>query len=239
MVASCPTKFDDVEVKRKCEVKLPYAAPFNITDNLPVTFTDVGQTYKNRYCAQCNTDHDLDPAFWHVSLLCKFQFFSLEIFTVISQFQFAEALLYISKKTCNIVFRYKSSDVSHNLTPDICKYDTMIDTCAKENSNKVLDTLCKDYFWPVEIQVLGVNKLFKNYACILCNGVRFINRCRVYKASEPVLIEFRNQNITTPNISIANDISSDEQGLINRYFPNKDRMVHCKKGYVYDNKKVF
>jgi hypothetical protein len=78
MVASCLTKFDDVEVKRKCEVKLPYAAPFNIADNLPVTFTNVGQTYKNRYCAQCNVDHDLDPAFWHVALLCTFQFFSLE-----------------------------------------------------------------------------------------------------------------------------------------------------------------
>jgi hypothetical protein len=52
MIASCPTKFDDVEVKRKCDVKLPYTAPFNITDNLPVTFTDVEQTYKNRYCAQ-------------------------------------------------------------------------------------------------------------------------------------------------------------------------------------------
>jgi hypothetical protein len=115
----------------------------------------------------------------------------------------------------------------------------MIETCAIENSDKVLDTLCKDYFWPVETHVLGVNKLFKNYACILCNGVRFINRCPVYKASEPVLIELRSQNKTMPNISIENNISSDEQGLINRYFPNKDRKVHCKKGYVYDNKKVF
>jgi hypothetical protein len=111
----------------------------------------------------------------------------------------------------------------------------MIDICAKENSNKVLETLYKGCFWPVEIQVLGVNKLFKNYACILRNGVGFINRCRVYKASEPVPIGFRNQNKTTPNISIENHISSDEQGLINRYFSNKDRMVHCKKGYVYDN----
>jgi hypothetical protein len=92
----------------------------------------------------------------------------------------------------------------------------MIDTCAKENSNKVLDTLCKNYFWPVEIQVLGVKRLFNNYACILCNGVRFINRCRVYKASEPVFIELRNQNITTRNISIANDISSDEQSLFSK-----------------------
>jgi hypothetical protein len=61
-----------------------------------------------------------------------------------------------------------------------------------------------------------------------------------HKELEPLFIQFtsllnRNRKLST---SSGTSSKGDKHGIINRYFPNTDGEVRCKKGFAYDIKKV-
>lgn len=208
-------------------------------DHLPVTYIHLGQTYKNRYCAQCNIGKDVYATFWDVSLVCKLTYFSFRILPILSQYEFADALVFGSKKkSCNIV--YESQITSFNETFSSCVYNNMIDTCKEENSNDFLRTLCRRYYWPIEIRVSSTYRLFNNYACLLCNGVAFRESCKEIKEMvPPIHIQLTAALNSTRKLSTFRGSVPNDRRIINRYFPNKHGEVHCKKGFVYDARKVF
>jgi hypothetical protein len=238
MVSSCPPNFDDIEVKRKCEMKIHHSNPFDIIDNVPVTYEDQRQTYKNQYCGQCNLQEDVVPTFWHVTLLCDLQYFAFKSISAVNQFEFIEAVLFTLPGKCNVVFEYETTNISVNAEPQKCTYDTMIDTCNEEHSNTFLQTMCKNYFWPITEQVISERKLYKNYACILCNGVSFREKCTLYKELKPVIIQFTSILNSTRKPSTFDNTSKYDQHVISRYFPNTDGEIRCKKGFAHDIRKV-
>ena len=235
MVATCPSTYDDVVVKNKCEMKLDYHFAFNLLDHVPVTDIDRVQTYKNRHCGQCNMQTNSSFRVWNISLTCELSFFYFNLFPVKDVFTFIESA--VSDSSCNLSFEDQTTDISENTTLTNCTYNTMIDKCNNDTSNDDLHTLCSQYTWPIETRVKVENRLYKNYACMLCNGVKFRGYCLNFTRMKAITIHFTtdfNSNL----LSISSDTPRASQQIINRYFPNKDGDVHCKKGFVYDVRKV-
>jgi hypothetical protein len=134
MVASCPSDFNDIEVKQKCEMKKHFSNLFDIFEHAPVTYTDQGQTYKNQYCGKCIMQKDVFSLFWHVSLMCRFRYFTLQSISADYIFEFVETALFNSSMKCNIVYKYEGTNTNLTVAPQMCKYSTIIDTCSEKTS---------------------------------------------------------------------------------------------------------
>ena len=237
MVASCPSSYDDIAVKRKCEMKLDYDSQFDLIDHVPVTDTELGQAYKNRHCWQCNMPTNSSTKFWHIALICRMTFFSFDFFPIKDVFTFLETVVLDRSKMCSIDFKYESTGISANTTLTNCTYNTMIDTCNKDTSNDDLLTLCNAYTWPIEARV-PESRLYRNYACMLCNEVKFTGRCIRHIKKGKFTIQFTHDFNSTQKLTTPNNTSTSDKQIINRYFPNKDGEVRYKKGFVYDVRKV-
>ena len=153
MIHSCPA-YSDEEMTKLCDFE------GNIEEqlqNIPVTSTKTGLTYRNMHCAKCNNEIDKYIIQWTFETDCA-QFADFNFLS-----SYTEIIEYAKKQECNIYYSADKYDKVINYCEDIV--DHTVSSCNVSGTWKEydedIDFACQTY--------KNKYKFFKNIFCYICN----------------------------------------------------------------------
>ena len=186
MIYTCDRAYNDLSTIARCEDPLDGS----VLDIAPVTVLSTNITYKNVYCMICNFQSNAFAVFWEPVLTC----FGSWFVKIQNGFESADDIpRYLKEndlKLCNLLYKIPS---------EVKKTETLVEECVAVDvstcnmtgewkiHNQTLRKACDTFSIPVKASYGGTALIFKNVACLLCNGLRrskIPSLCR-----KPVILE--------------------------------------------------
>ncbi|XP_060080487.1 uncharacterized protein LOC132559871 [Ylistrum balloti] len=211
MINRCPTDYKDPSIEQLC-VRGQTIHPYNISMVLPVTDVTNKVTYRNIFCAECNSRSERDLVAWSSYLNCSSQ-------SVPDPETIRDLLETVAHNNqCNVLF-----EPSNHMTLTKCNTSRTISECNVTGQwnvfDDVLDRACTSYR-------SVYRSIYQNIHCYICN----VN-------SEPYKTCERTDALSTnsvPNLSISTFSAAIEPILISDLRFQHDSESICPIGTRYD-----
>lgn len=168
MIERCSSSYRESSwIRRKCSNKQDISDPVLST---PVTSISSGITYRNRYCAECNSVSPLVLQTWSILLDCE----SLESFQLNDTFMWQNLKYKSSSNVWGVHYHgeFHTCDILHDipssLTPVVrlCRPD-LVTTCPPHQNHRHIKRACESYMGVV----YSMDVVYRNKYCALCNGI--------------------------------------------------------------------
>jgi len=222
MIADCPYGTDK-NVHMKCKDPYTLKNVDDIYDIAPVTDSDSNITYRNKFCAMCNSVHLNYLIKWELELQCtKSNHRGISAFTVLERV--------FNTGECIVKFDFVHS---MSIQRDIirgCPYAKIINKCNEtglwKNYDPLIERQCEIYISrvPINYRIGPHDVLFANIFCKLCNGFNdFPLHCETAGGRD--ILSF-----TYGFSGLLRSATADNE----REFPHSTRHPKCPIGYSYN-----
>lgn len=251
VVGRCPPRSVNVSYDNYLGCEAP---KFNSSkDPLPPVVTDDGIIFKNQHCAYCHGFRKEDIRYWDTRIMCLQKadeiekLFANENISVILDHVHQNYLCEVFYDVTGIPWKSFEADPKlRHCRPD----DNVVRTCPKNTSaSEGVQRVCKLY--RNDVTTSGLNLIFKNTHCALCNEVNATDI--MCPPPQPRLVPSEDGHGTNPELapfSILLDFTSSSEltfkneGRMCRdpdkvYVPDerKCKLLHCPLGEHYRNGK--
>ena len=169
MISQCPEEETSAKLREQCEKETFESDPLA---NMPVTDPKTRITYRNIYCATCNSDLK-DKTFWNPKLSCP------NLKQNLTQSYVRSNLIYLQKeKQWGIKVKQESQEKIHECNINAVPPDTiqsalrdckpeLISECPNEWEDERVREACTDY---QAVVYHSTGAAFRNPHCAYCNG---------------------------------------------------------------------
>ena len=154
--STCPRNWRDMSVRQKCQDE----DKSDLLDNLPVFDKDSHVTYRNIFCARCNSA--VNTSYWSLSFNCR-KWFNTTAFNFSDSMDFLLTNCTVGKSPSFFQRKY--------LKQCIPRFHDCLHG-SQEKTESYCQTECLRYAFPICVGGFPNFRRFKNPQCAQCNGIK-------------------------------------------------------------------